>query len=43
MERIRSEVGLERLDAAAVIAPGELPPIDEQQLDHLSGSYSRAP
>ncbi len=40
MDRVRSEVGLERLEAAAAIAPGELPPIDEQQLDQLRGSYN---
>ena len=40
MERVRSEVGLERLHAAAAIAPGELPPIDEQQLDEVRGSYN---
>jgi TnpA family transposase len=40
MERVRSEVGLERLHAAAAVKPGELPPIDEQQLDQLRGSYS---
>jgi TnpA family transposase len=40
MERVRNEVGLERLHAAAAIKPGELPPIDEQQLEQLRGSYS---
>jgi len=40
LDRVRREVGLERLHAAAVIAPGELPPIDEQQLDQVRGSYS---
>ncbi len=29
-ERVRSEVGLERLDAAAAIQPGQLTSIDEQ-------------
>lgn len=40
MERVRGEVGLERLHAAAAIEPGELPPIDEQQLDKVRGSYN---
>ena len=40
MDRVRSEVGLERLHAAAAVKPGELPPIDEQQLDKVRGSYS---
>ncbi|MGA2013502.1 MAG: Tn3 family transposase [Solirubrobacteraceae bacterium] len=39
-ERVRSEVGLERLHAAAAIKPGQLTPIDEQQLDQVLGSYS---
>jgi hypothetical protein len=40
MERVRDEVGLERLHAAAAVKPGELPPIDEQQLDKVRASYS---
>jgi hypothetical protein len=40
MDRVRHEVGLDRLHAAAAIKPGELPPIDEQQLDKVRGSYS---
>ncbi|MCA1680499.1 MAG: Tn3 family transposase, partial [Actinobacteria bacterium] len=40
IERVRTEVGLERLHAAAAIKPGELPPIDEQQLDRVRASYS---
>jgi len=40
MDRVRSEVGLERLHAAAAIKPGDLPPIDEQQLTQLRGSYN---
>ena len=39
-ERVRSEVGLERLHAAAATKPGQLTPIDEQQLDQVLGSYS---
>jgi hypothetical protein len=39
-ERVRSEVGLERLHAAAAIKPEQLTPIDEQQLDQVLGSYS---
>jgi hypothetical protein len=39
IERVRSEIGLERLHAAAAIGPGELPPIDVQQLDQVRGSY----
>ena len=39
-DRVRNEVGLERLQAAAAVAPDQLTPIDEQQLDQLLGSYS---
>ncbi len=38
--RVRSEVGLERLQAAAALKAGELPPLEEQQLNQLHGSYS---
>jgi hypothetical protein len=38
-ERVRSEVGLERLHAAAAITPEQLTPIDEQQLDQVLSSY----
>ena len=40
MDRVRDEVGLGRLHAAAAVKPGELPPIDEQQLDKIRSSYS---
>ncbi len=40
LDRVRHEIGLERLHAAAAVKPGELPPIDEQQLDKVRGSYS---
>jgi hypothetical protein len=40
MDRVRSEVGLERLHAAAAIKPGDLPPLEEQQRDKIRGSYS---
>jgi hypothetical protein len=39
-ERVRSEVGLERLHAAAAIKPEQLTPIDEHQLDQVLSSYS---
>jgi Tn3 transposase DDE domain len=39
-ERVCSEVGLERLYAAAAATSEQLTPIDEQQLDQLLGSYS---
>jgi hypothetical protein len=39
-ERARSEIGLERPRAAAAVKAGELPPIEEQQLDKVHGSYS---
>jgi TnpA family transposase len=39
-DRIRREIGLERLEAAAAIAPGELPPLDVQQLEQLASSYT---
>jgi hypothetical protein len=38
MDRVRDEVGLERLHAAAAVKAGELPPIDEQQLDKVRGA-----
>ncbi|MDQ6778112.1 MAG: Tn3 family transposase [Actinomycetota bacterium] len=38
--RVRNEVGLERLRAAATLKAGQLPPLEEQQLDQLHGSYS---
>jgi hypothetical protein len=38
-EGVRSEVGLERVHAAAAITPEQLTPIDEQQLDQVLGSY----
>jgi hypothetical protein len=40
MDRVRDEVGLERLHAAAAVKAGELPPIDEQQLDKVRASYA---
>jgi len=40
IERARTEIGLERLQAAAGIAPEDLPPIDLQQLDQVRSSYS---
>jgi len=40
LDRVREEIGLERLYAAAALEPGELPPIDVQQLDQLRGSYN---
>lgn len=40
-DRIRHEIGLERLQAAAAIDTGELPPIDIQQLDQVRGSHLR--
>jgi len=39
-DRIRREIGLERLEAAAAVDADELPPIDVQQLDQVRGSYS---
>jgi TnpA family transposase len=39
-DRVRNEVGLDRLQAAAAVTPNQLTPIDEQQLDQLLGSYS---
>jgi len=39
-DRIRQEIGLERLQAATAVEAGELPPIDVQQLDQVRGSYS---
>ena len=39
-DRVRSEIGLQRLQAAAAVTPDQLTPIDEQQLDQLLGSYS---
>ncbi len=39
IDRVRNEVGLERLQAAAAIDPADLPPIDVQQLDQIRGSY----
>lgn len=39
IDRVRHEVGLERLQAAAAIDPADLPPIDVQQLDQIRGSY----
>ncbi|MEJ7894616.1 MAG: Tn3 family transposase, partial [Solirubrobacteraceae bacterium] len=40
LDRVREEIGLERLYAAAALEPGELPPIDVQQLDQLRSSYN---
>lgn len=40
IERAGTEIGLKRLQAAAAIAPEELPPIDLQQLDQVRSSYS---
>lgn len=40
LDRVREEIGLERLHAAAALEPGELPPIDVQQFDQLRGSYN---
>jgi len=40
LDRVREEIGLERLHAAAALEPGQLPPIEVQQLDQLSSSYS---
>lgn len=39
-ERVRNEIGLERLRAAATLEAGQLPPIDVHQLDQVRGSYS---
>jgi TnpA family transposase len=39
-DRIRDEIGLERLQAAAAVDPGQVPAIDVQQLDQVRGSYS---
>ncbi len=39
-DRVREEVGLERLQAAAAVDAESLPGIDEQQLDQIRGSYS---
>jgi hypothetical protein len=39
-DRLRDEIGLERLRAAAAVDPGQVPPIDVQQLDQLRSSYS---
>jgi len=39
-ERVRSEIGLERLQAAATLEAGQLPPIDVHQLDQVRGSYN---
>ena len=39
-DRVRNEIGLERLQAAAAVTPDQITPIDEQQLDQLLGSYS---
>jgi len=38
--RVRSEVGMEPLRAAAELKAGQLPPLEEQQFDQLHGSYS---
>jgi hypothetical protein len=40
MDRVREEVGLERLHAAAAVNAGDLPTIDEQQLEKVRASYS---
>jgi TnpA family transposase len=40
MDRVRAEVGVQRLQAAAALGAGELVAIDEQQFDHVLGSYS---
>lgn len=40
MERVREEIGVERLRAAAEVDPAGLPSIEEQQFDQLRGSYS---
>ncbi len=39
-DRLRNEIGLERLQAAAAVDPGQVPPIDVQQLDQIRASYS---
>ena len=39
-DRLRSEIGLERLQAAANVDPGQVPPIDMQQLNQLRSSQS---
>ena len=39
-DRLRNEIGLDRLRAAAAVDPGQVPPIDVQQLDQLRSSYS---
>ncbi len=39
-DRVRNEIGLERLQAAASLDSTQLPPIDVQQLDQVRGSYS---
>ncbi len=38
--RVRSEVGLDRLRAAAALNAGQLPPLQEQQLDQIHAGYS---
>ena len=38
-DRLRDEIGLDRLQAAAAVDPGQVPPIDVQQLDQLRSSY----
>jgi hypothetical protein len=40
LSRIEREVGLERLQAAAALDEGALPPLDQQELDVLRGAYT---
>jgi hypothetical protein len=39
-DRLRAEIGLDRLQAAAAVDPSQVPPVDLQHLDQLRSSYS---